>query len=671
MRKVLHKFWKTSAYQSSNSQEEFQSYYQPGGTLTEVFDQWTSRVVEKGSDPFGLGRWSYIILRGKENKKIAFITGYRVGNTSAQSAGPTTAFMQQYRALLAIQKPGSTTSPALHKQFILDLQSWIEHLIHNNHQIILALDNNEEINPESGNFFSLEYSPGTHISNRQHNGALETLMKTCNLVDIATIHHTYMPPPETYNRGKKWLDYILVSKSISHTVIRSGTLPYYSIFQGDHRPCFIDLDATELFQEKTHPLATIQQRGLQLSDPSIMTKYKKILKDQLEYHNIEQKKEHMRKTVREGSWSEDEVSIYETIDRINSESMLYAERQVQKKFAKKYEWSPKLIQAVQSVRYWKLRIKKAKGLYVTDHILNTTLKAANLPTSSGDYLPFSIILSRLKDAREILKQRQCNHVQLREEYLESLAEAILLHRNPNLASTNEKLFGKKKAKQIKALKKREFRKRLFKKISNTLADDQENFGGLVRVDIPATNTLEPYPIGPDPKTWTGPWCPITDPDLIAKHVCAANTRQYNQAENTPFGTGYLADHLKDYTFDSTAPQILQGSFPIPPDQIQLPETRAILNTLATPLPLPQTTKVPEITVKQFQAAYRTVKEATSSSPFGRHVGHYKAAATDNALSALHATMMSIPYQVGFSPQRWQQTVDIMLEKTPGDPKPHL
>jgi hypothetical protein len=64
------------------------------------------------------------------------------------------------------------------------------------------------------------------------------------------------------------------------------------------------------------------------------------------------------------------------------------------------------------------------------------------------------------------------------------------------------------------------------------------------------------------------------------------------------------------------------------------------------------------------------KEATSSSPSGRHVGHYKAILEDPTLVSLHATMMSLPFQHGFAPDRWTKVTDIMLEKDPGNARCH-
>jgi hypothetical protein len=41
-------------------EEAFSSYFQPGGAFTAVMDWWSSRVCDKGEDPFGLGHWSHI-----------------------------------------------------------------------------------------------------------------------------------------------------------------------------------------------------------------------------------------------------------------------------------------------------------------------------------------------------------------------------------------------------------------------------------------------------------------------------------------------------------------------------------------------------------------------------------------------------------------------------------
>jgi hypothetical protein len=102
---------------------------------------------------------------------------------------------------------------------------------------------------------------------------------------------------------------------------------------------------------------------------------------------------------------------------------------------------------------------------------------------------------------------------------------------------------------------------------------------------------------------------------------------------------------------------------------RMPETQRILETLARPFPaLPQSLAV--ISPEEFVASYKAAKESTSSSPSGCHIGHYKAAIGDPALNELHSSMMSIPFQVGFVPDRWQRITDIMLEKKPGDSRCH-
>jgi hypothetical protein len=197
-------------------------------------------------------------------------------------------------------------------------------------------------------------------------------------------------------------------------------------------------------------------------------------------------------------------------------------------------------------------------------------------------------------------------------------------------------------------------------------------GGLGSIDIPNDTVQDPYPVGPDPQTWKRSWKSIADPTVITQHVSATNARQYNQAQESPFGMEPLKSFF-GYKGDTTgAEQLIEGKLPAPDIMQQLlPETQSILKYLATfPRRDQGDPTSPAITVEQFCNLYHRMDERTSSSPSGRHLGHYKVAAKSELLSNLHTIMMSIPYMVGISPQRWRQIIDVMLEKKPGERKIH-
>ena len=188
---------------------------------------------------------------------------------------------------------------------------------------------------------------------------------------------------------------------------------------------------------------------------------------------------------------------------------------------------------------------------------------------------------------------------------------------------NRHLKPEQVAKEIKELIKSEQRRRMYRKIGYCLQPESFNLGGLSRVDILA-GTDHPYPQGPDPKTWSGPWTTVTNPEEIARHVCAANTRQYHQATNTPFASEPLASYIGPEANTPGADNLLCGI--MPPDETTFllqPETLQLLRTI--------TAKDSQhahpgldinISVEAFQSCYKAVKENTSSSPSGHHVGHY-------------------------------------------------
>jgi len=168
---------------------------------------------------------------------------------------------------------------------------------------------------------------------------------------------------------------------------------------------------------------------------------------------------------------------------------------------------------------------------------------------------------------------------------------------------------------------------------------------LSRIDIPDTGAKNPQFGGPgNSKCWKGAWKSVIDPDGIAKVISEVNSNQYHQAHGTPFGSGPLVEKLGR----QGDTQIAYGLAKHTP---RAPGTAVIL-------------------ADNFINSYKKSLENTSSSPSGRHIGHYKAVTKDHTLTQLHADMMTIPFQAGFVPPRWTKVMDIMLEKEENNPRCH-
>jgi hypothetical protein len=77
-------------------------------------------------------------------------------------------------------------------------------------------------------------------------------------------------------------------------------------------------------------------------------------------------------------------------------------------------------------------------------------------------------------------------------------------------------------------------------------------------------------------SWSGPWVSVTDPEDIGKFICTINQKQYNQANDTPFTSGYLAKNIGLNLEGPAVKRILDGTFQIDPSSRLLPETKRII-----------------------------------------------------------------------------------------------
>jgi len=240
--------------------------------------------------------------------------------------------------------------------------------------IILCKDANKELTDDR-QYTPLQYQLNKPIQPQGHDGSLSTLCKTCGLVDPLTIFHPDNLPPPTYSRGKKRIDFILISAYLLQAAEEAGYLPYHTIVTGNHRPCFLDLNGT--------PPPPPTYRGLISYDPRVFTKYIDILTHQIQYHRIKEKDNNLYNKAELGKWTADDTRTYNQVEKLLTEAMIHTKKEVSRKYSDTYHWSPLLSQAVGAKQYWELKLRKAKGGMIPESRLVKLVTVAGIKHNVG------------------------------------------------------------------------------------------------------------------------------------------------------------------------------------------------------------------------------------------------------------------------------------------------
>ena len=77
MNKELRRIYQYSSMVGSSSDIKSASLVKSGGTMMCIDGTFGSRIIEKGRDPSGLGRWMYSSSIGENNANLIIICGYR------------------------------------------------------------------------------------------------------------------------------------------------------------------------------------------------------------------------------------------------------------------------------------------------------------------------------------------------------------------------------------------------------------------------------------------------------------------------------------------------------------------------------------------------------------------------------------------------------------------
>ena len=613
---------------------EFQArhFHKPGGTGVIVLHSTCGSITSKYQDP--MGRWTSVTLRGKKDRTVSIITCYQVCNQPSSRLGVTASHQQ---VVFLRQQQRSHLTPR--EAFVTDLANHIQQFQQQGHEIILQGDMNENLDA----FHSTPFQ--TKVIHR------------CNLVDVWQARFPDHKPIHTHSRGQSRIDGVFVSRPTLAAVRRIGYRPFQDNPTADHRQVIVDFDVDSLLGSQVPGLASPVFRKLQSKHPESVKAYITQVHSHLEANNFFAQLTDLEQRT------EPEPDLAEKLDRLLVQGCLAGEKHCKRVpapwWSTKLHRQRKLVQLLQA-----LKRKTSKGpLHSSvEQKLQADLAAMDL----GIQWPNgrTQIQSAISKARKALQGIIQESRTWREKELIDRIRAT----ESNTAGT------KTDSAILKTILKRERDSNMYRKFRFARRGTME--GPLSRLEIPqswhASNTTNPAELQ-NPKT-ASDWITVTTPATIEAFLQARNQKHFGQAEGTPLTLEPLKTQLDWSARSATAELVLSGEF----NEHDIDCTTKLLLQHCRQVRDPGENS-PMITEESFRGKFQKWAEATTTSPSGRHLGHYKAlfaqafADADTgaakqlqqrqtALIHAHLVLLNYSLKFGHAFDRWRDIVNVMILK---------
>ena len=604
---------------------------QHGGVGTFALEHMAHRVVDSGRDISGLGRWSWVKLKGKGRstqthgkmgqdespgnlRHVIAVSAYR---PNPPGVGVSTVWAQHRAHLLATQ---DTREPR--QAFLEDLATQLQHWRHEGNEIILGIDANDDL----------------------RNGVVTKRLANLGMREVILERHQHRGTQNTFhmNKRNKPIDGIFASSGVR--VIASGYFDFSEAYPSTHRALWADISVEsfgDVPQDIRHKFSV---RRLKTDDPRVVKRYTQFVENEYQKAGIPAQIRRLMNHLEQqnGRLTTRQIRSFEWIHRRSYEIRRKAEKRCRKLRMGAIQWSPSFQALRDKLELVRLLLQVQRGCSVSSRRVRRFIKKTGMkePWLLGEVELLEKRACLRKEYRQVRKKAP----ELRYAFHEQLAQALAKTKKTKVRQERKGLIQKARQREDAARQRR--------------ARGKQHSGGLTQIEVP---------IGLD-EEGRQKYERVDSRTLVEQGCAAENVARFNQTV-VPLATPPMQDPV--YT-EFTGPAakvnseaVLEGTYEL--SDIADTNVRKFLEHCRYPRGF---RPPPPMRVKPEENAdfWKKSKEQKASDPRGLHNGHYMAATYSPLVNECDAHMRSLPLMTGYSPTAWHSILDAAIEKEPGNHK---